>query len=200
MRKQDNFYKVIGYNKETNEVIMLDYIFDDGNGFKGATGTCFETVTPEQLEYYQSEDYVGEYLESAGVLKDDYDEKEYEVVRELCDSYIIRENFESDDEYDANVETFMDEHLQPHIDDVNDRIINDWIIGCDGDYPSQDPSYIGEITEEDTEKLSKAFDIEIETYSCIGGGRMFDEHTFNKNFVSFDDELVAKIKEIENIK
>ena len=198
-RHEDEFYKVIGYNKETREVIMLDYIFEHEDGFKGATGSSFEMITPEQLEYYQTPEYVGEYLESAGVLKDYDDEVETEIVRELCDEYILRENFDSDEEYENNVETFMDENLPNHIDNKNDEIIDSWIVGCDGEYVSQDPSYIGNITEEDTEKLSKAFDIEIETYSCIGGGRMFDENTFNENFVSFDDDAVAKIKAIEGL-
>lgn len=52
MRTQTDYNKIVNYNKETNEVTVLDYIFDDtlhGKPFKGATGTKFEPVNKDDV-------------------------------------------------------------------------------------------------------------------------------------------------------
>jgi hypothetical protein len=45
--KQDDYCKVVAQNGN-GELIMLDYIFDDGDGFKGATGSIFRPVSVDE--------------------------------------------------------------------------------------------------------------------------------------------------------
>lgn len=54
MRTQTNYNKIVNFNKETNEITMLDYIFNHEDGFKGATGTKFEPIS--KSEFYDTID------------------------------------------------------------------------------------------------------------------------------------------------
>lgn len=52
-RKETKYNKVVNFDKETKEITLLDYTFDDtlhGKPFKGATGTVFEVISKEQFD------------------------------------------------------------------------------------------------------------------------------------------------------
>ena len=66
MRTQTNYNKIVDFNKETNEITILDYIFQDGS-FKGATGTKFEPITKSEYKERMQKDNVIEYLVDSGI-------------------------------------------------------------------------------------------------------------------------------------
>lgn len=63
MRAQTDYNKVVNFNKETNEITVLDYTFDNG-GFKGATGSIFEPISKQQYKEQTTGEAVSEYLQS----------------------------------------------------------------------------------------------------------------------------------------
>lgn len=67
MKKQINYNKVVNYDKETKEITVLDYVFNDSDHFKGAVGTIFEPVSREEYEDRTDEDNVIEYLIDSGM-------------------------------------------------------------------------------------------------------------------------------------
>ena len=52
-RFQMDFNAIVGLG-EYGDLIMLNYIFDDGKGFKGATGASFVPVYQEEIDYNRS--------------------------------------------------------------------------------------------------------------------------------------------------
>lgn len=75
--KQINIYKVVNIDEETKEILMLDYLFDNGGGFKGATGTRFEPISEEQYHERISEDYIIDYIIDSGMIGEKIN-KDYE--------------------------------------------------------------------------------------------------------------------------
>lgn len=72
-RKQIDYWQVVNVDKDNNEIIMLDYLFDDGKGFKGATGTRFEPVSKSEYEERMEDDAIIESLMDSGMdLPKDY--------------------------------------------------------------------------------------------------------------------------------
>lgn len=67
MRTQTNYNKIVNFDKETNEITMLDYIFNHNDGFKGATGTKFEPITKSEYKERMQKDNVIEYLIDSGI-------------------------------------------------------------------------------------------------------------------------------------
>lgn len=68
VRQEQKFNKVVNFDKDTKEVIVLDYIFKHGDGFKGATGSRFEPVTKNQyMEVINMDtEEIADYLIDAG--------------------------------------------------------------------------------------------------------------------------------------
>jgi len=56
-RQETKYNKIVNFDKETNEITMLDYIFQHG-GFKGATGTKFEPITKSEYKERMQKDNV----------------------------------------------------------------------------------------------------------------------------------------------
>ena len=53
MRTETKYNKIVNFNKETNEITVLDYTFDNtlhGKPFKGATGTKFEVISKQEFD------------------------------------------------------------------------------------------------------------------------------------------------------
>lgn len=67
-KKEIIINKVVNNNKENNEIQMLDYLFDHGDGFKGATGTRFEPISKETYRDMMSKESVIEHLVSSGLI------------------------------------------------------------------------------------------------------------------------------------
>ena len=73
MRTQIDYNKVVNFDKETGEIVVLNYIFNDNGGFKGATGSTFEAVSLSEYNERTDEDNVIEYLIDSGLeLPKDY--------------------------------------------------------------------------------------------------------------------------------
>ena len=200
-RNETKYNKVIGYDKELGEIYICNYTFDDvmhDKPFRGATGSVLMAVTPEQVEYYNDIETVLERFDGSGLLKDEYDEDIREELAESFDENDI-ESFESEEAFEDAREKYIDENASDKAEEFNRELAEKEINYAYGSFPFHDDSDIGYITEEDTKILEEAFGIEIETFECIGGGRCFNDHTFNKDFVSLDDDIVASIKLIEGI-
>ena len=67
-REEIKFNKVVNFDKENNEVIVLDGVFKYNDGFKGATGSIFEPVTRERYDEVleMDVDEIADYLIDAG--------------------------------------------------------------------------------------------------------------------------------------
>ena len=65
-RQETKYNKIVNFDKKTNEITMLDYIFQHG-GFKGATGTKFEPITKSEYKERMQKDNVIEYLVDSGI-------------------------------------------------------------------------------------------------------------------------------------
>ena len=65
-RQETKYNKIVNFDKETNEITMLDYIFQHG-GFKGATGTKFEPITKSEYKERMQKDNAIEYLVDSGI-------------------------------------------------------------------------------------------------------------------------------------
>lgn len=66
MRTKTKFNKIVNFDKETNEITILDELFEYKDGFKGATGTKFEPVSKAEYdavldEYLNNPQAVSEY-------------------------------------------------------------------------------------------------------------------------------------------
>lgn len=86
MQKEETKYNEIIARDEDGTIIMLDYVFDHGDGFKGATGTRFELVSKERYEEETSEEYVRDnygYLWQEAVQHGNYKGSEEDYIREL---------------------------------------------------------------------------------------------------------------------
>lgn len=67
MKTQTNYNKIVNFDKETNEIIMLDYIFKHDDGFKGATGTHFEPITKSEYKERMKKENAIESLIDSGI-------------------------------------------------------------------------------------------------------------------------------------
>lgn len=60
MRTETKYNKIVNFDKETNEITMLNYTFKYNKNFKGATGTKFELISKsyfdETIEPYLDND------------------------------------------------------------------------------------------------------------------------------------------------
>jgi len=202
-RNETKYNKVIGYNKESNEIYICNYTFDDflhDKPFRGATGSVLSPLTSDQVEYYNDIETVLERFDGSGLLKDEYDEDiREECIDEFASFDYDEDDFDSEEAYEDAREKYIDENASDKAEEFNRELAEKEINYAYGSFPFHDDSDIGYITEEDTKILEEAFGIEIETFECIGGGRCFNDHTFNKDFVSLDDDIVASIKLIEGI-
>lgn len=71
-RQQTDFKKVVNIS-EAGEITVLDYVFDHGDGFKGATGSKFYPVSREEYEERTDLEYITEYLIDSGLeLPEDF--------------------------------------------------------------------------------------------------------------------------------
>ena len=76
-KKQIDIWKVVNIDKETNEIQMLDYLFDHGDGFKGATGTRFEPISKAEYKQRTSKKEVIQRIINC------YDETSYNKAKKL---------------------------------------------------------------------------------------------------------------------
>lgn len=82
-REQTDYYQVVHHDKETGEIIMLDYIFRHSDGFKGATGTRFEPVSKEQYKEETSKARIIERLEDCGIVTCDNEQAKKAALNSL---------------------------------------------------------------------------------------------------------------------
>lgn len=66
MRKSTTYNKVVNYNREENEVTILEDIFEYYDNMKGATGTVYEIITKDKYterlnEYLNNPEAVADY-------------------------------------------------------------------------------------------------------------------------------------------
>lgn len=72
-KHKTDYYKIVNIDEETGEITMLDYVFNHGDGFKGATGTRFEPISKEAYNESTSRENIIEYLIHSGMeLPDDH--------------------------------------------------------------------------------------------------------------------------------
>lgn len=69
-RIQYDFFKVVNYDKETKEITVLDYAFNDTlhhKPFNGCTGTKFEIISKAEYKERTSKENVIDYLIDSGL-------------------------------------------------------------------------------------------------------------------------------------
>ena len=59
-RKQTDYNQLVGI--KDGELYMLDYVFDDGKDFKGATGSIFDPVSQQWIDECNSDENKKEHL------------------------------------------------------------------------------------------------------------------------------------------
>lgn len=64
-RNQIDYNKIVNFSEDRDEILVLDYVFDHGAGFKGATGTRFKPVSREYYEEQTTLEAITEYLMDA---------------------------------------------------------------------------------------------------------------------------------------
>ena len=62
-RMEKVYNKVVSVNTESKEIYILDYVFDDGDGFKGATGAVLTPYTQSMIDDRRDVDEVMATLE-----------------------------------------------------------------------------------------------------------------------------------------
>lgn len=98
-RQQIDYWQVVNIDKENNEIIMLDYVFNHGNDFKGATGTRFEPVSKAEYEQRMEDEEIIEYLIDSGMeLPDAFKRTGFEGLVNAMD-YEEKENLMFDTSY-----------------------------------------------------------------------------------------------------
>lgn len=108
MREQTNYNKVVNFDKETNEITVLDYVFKHNDGFKGATGSIFEPLTEEQIQ-----EVIGDY---------EGDDKELLIYMAENFGSLNREMIENvDSSRDALLELFFDLSYSEQWDDIREQ-------------------------------------------------------------------------------
>lgn len=83
MRAETKYNKIVNFDKETNEITVLDYTFDDtlyGKPFKGATGAKFEIISKEQF-YEVIEPYLDNKEELLCYMADNFGEVSSNMIR-----------------------------------------------------------------------------------------------------------------------
>ncbi len=94
-RKQITYNKIVNYDKETGEITVLNYVFDDtlnGGTFKGATGSKFEAISKEQYDEETEEENIIERIIDCGLSDENarygaqgiYDSMSSEEIREFA--------------------------------------------------------------------------------------------------------------------
>ena len=82
-RSQIDYWKVVNIDKESNEIIMLDYVFNHGDGFKGATGTRFQPVSKAEYKEIMSKANVIDRIIDCGIIS----EKNRDMAEKLAAVY-----------------------------------------------------------------------------------------------------------------
>ena len=78
-RQETKYNKIVNFDEDTKEIIVLDDIFKYEDGFKGATGSKFEPVSRDEYEDRTDEDNFVEYLIGSGIdLPDNFKRSGFE--------------------------------------------------------------------------------------------------------------------------
>ena len=78
-RQETKYNKIVNFDEDTKEIIVLDDIFKYKDGFKGATGSKFEPVSRDEYEDRTDEDNFVEYLIDSGIdLPDNFKRSGFE--------------------------------------------------------------------------------------------------------------------------
>jgi len=122
MRKQTDYNEIIGMID--GEYYMLDYIFDDGKDFKGATGSVFSPVSPEEQEDLLDIDNIKDTFAdcwreavSGGHTEDSLDD--------YCQSIIDNDGI--DGVIDTSYSNYWDKIRQ-----LDKKFTDDWVFNCTG--------------------------------------------------------------------
>lgn len=100
MKTQTDYNKIVNFDKETNEITMLDYIFNHNDGFKGATGTKFEPISREEYDERMDEENVIDYLIDSGIeLPENYKRGGFQELYEAMKNNNELEQFIFDTSY-----------------------------------------------------------------------------------------------------
>lgn len=100
MKTETKYNKIVNFDKETNEITMLDYIFKHEYGFKGATGTKFEPITKSEYKERMKKDNVIEYLVDSGIdLPENYKRSGFNGLYKALKQHNELESFIFDTSY-----------------------------------------------------------------------------------------------------
>lgn len=84
--KRDTFNKVVNFDRENNEITVLEYVFEYDDGMRGATGYVLRPVSRAEYEEKISFKSVKKYLKEIGDLPEEYEDSGYnEFAQALID-------------------------------------------------------------------------------------------------------------------
>ena len=99
-RQETKYNKVVNFDKETNEITVLDGTFKYNDGFKGATGSKFEPISKDEYNDRMDEDNVIEYLIDNGIdLPENYKRGGFQELYEAMEANDELEDFIFDCSY-----------------------------------------------------------------------------------------------------
>lgn len=149
-KEQTNYYQVVNVDKDNNELIMLDYIFEYRDT-KGATGTRFEPISKEVYKEMTSKDAVIERIIDCGLV-------EYRYNKDI--KYKFAETLYKEMKKSGEIEAFcFDTSYKEHWDKL--RVFGYPkgkypIFNCTGGGRMFDKNFKGNVSEELNEIIRKA--------------------------------------------
>ena len=141
-KKQETKYnKIVNFDEDTKEIIVLDGIFKYEDGFKGATGSKFEPVSRDEYEDRTDEDNFVEYLINSGIdLPDNFKRSGFEGLVKAMIANDEVEDFVFDTSYNE-----LWEYLREELNLSEDEA---YIFNCIGGGRCFDKDFNGNINPE----------------------------------------------------
>ena len=111
-RKLINYWEVVNIDEDTKEITILDYVFDDKNGLKGATGSKFEPISKNEYKERISEDNIIDYIIDSGIITAPNES----LLRKFAEVmyYEMSEEEKIDCAFDTSYKEKWDDVLRPH--------------------------------------------------------------------------------------
>jgi hypothetical protein len=79
-KTETKYNKVVNIDKEGNEIIILDRVFNDNDGFKGAVGNKFEPISKSHYKTIMSKDNMIDRIIDSGILTAPSKDLEYKFA------------------------------------------------------------------------------------------------------------------------
>lgn len=118
---------------------------------------------------------------------------------DLIAHYVKMAQEQIEDEKQTFIDEYIDDNIGGLVDEKNKEILYGFVNNTGGMFIGHDDSYVSAVTSENIEFLNSKFQMEIESFECVGCGRMWYKDMFqNPNIVWLDEELKREIQIYED--